>query len=94
MKKSEEVDVVKVEKIVIKIGDKENEYTLEEAKNLQKLLNDLFGTKEVFSVPSVWVYPNTYVYPWTIQPYSNPLGTDGTITINGSPIITCTYNAT
>jgi len=91
MKKNDEVSVAKVEKIVINIGGKEVEYTLDEAKNLQKLLNNLFGTAELTVSPSVWIYPQTNIYPWIIKPYSSPYGTDGTVTINGSPIITCTY---
>jgi hypothetical protein len=98
MKKSEEVDVVKVEKIVIKIGDKEEEYTLEEAKKLQKLLNDLLGNKESIYIPVPYSVPvpQPYIpYPYTV-PYTVPntspywtitWGTSGTST--NTPTVFC-----
>ena len=93
MKKNEEVGVVKVEKIVIKIGDKEVEYTLEEAKKLQELLNNLLGNKETIYVPVYPTYPQPYPYysynvPWTIT-----YGT-GTGPIDITPIVTCSYMST
>jgi hypothetical protein len=65
--KKQEVEAVKVEKIVIKIGDDEQELTVEAAKELQKILNDLFGNKE-----NVYVYPSSPIYipyPYVIHPY-------------------------
>ena len=52
---------VKLEKIVIAIGKKRLELNREEAKELKKVLEELFGFKEAqrqtIGVP--------YVYPWT-----------------------------
>jgi hypothetical protein len=102
-KKRRNMSEVKVEKISIKIGDKEQEYTLEEAKELQKLLNELFGNKETIyiSVPAWQVdkviyreptYPYPYTSPTTVPyPGSNPwIITCGTDTTNSSGL-TCIY---
>ena len=60
-------DEVKVERIVIKIGDKEHEFSMEEAKELQKLLNDLLGEKEVIYIP--YSQPVIYPQPVYVEPY-------------------------
>jgi hypothetical protein len=88
MKKTEEVDVVKVEKIVIKISGKEVEYSLEEAKKLQELLNNLLGNKETIYIP---YYPYSQPYPYT-YPTWTVIGTSN-INVPVTPFITCTYNA-
>jgi hypothetical protein len=103
MKKNEEIDVVKVEKIVIKIGDKEVEYTLEEAKKLQELLNNLLGNKETIYIPISTPYPVTVPMPYPVYPRTYPYYPNtspwivtyetGTY-IDTTPIISCTYNAT
>lgn len=61
---------VRVEKINIVIGDITVALELEDAKELQKLLNDLFGAFEgdkTIYVPSP--YP---VYPCPVYPYPEP----------------------
>jgi hypothetical protein len=96
MKKIENVDVVKVEKIVIRIGDREDEYTMEEAKKLQELLNELLGNKETIYIPISTPYP-VYPQPYPYYPYTAPwtvtYGT-GTGPIDLTPVITCSYSAT
>jgi hypothetical protein len=67
---TKKVDAVRIEKIVIDISGDKKEMSLESAKELQKILNDLFGVdKETTYVP---YYP--YVYPYisstpTYTPY-------------------------
>lgn len=47
-----------VERIIIKIGDKEIPLTVNEAKELQQVLSDMFGDKvTIVSPPSVVPYP-------------------------------------
>lgn len=101
MKKTEEVGVVKVEKIVIKIGDREDEYTMEEAKKLQELLNQLLGNKETIFVPISYPvpYPNITIYPTYPKTYPYyPNTAPWIVTYVGdsgdqyvSPTITCSY---
>lgn len=62
--------MVQVKSLTIKIGDKEIEMTVEEAKNLKGVLDSLFEKevvvkKEIEVVPQPYpVYPN---YPWWTQ---------------------------
>ena len=60
---------VKLEKIAIAIGKKTLELDLDEAKELKKVLEELFGYKEAqrgIGVPYVQPYVAPYVtYPWT-----------------------------
>jgi hypothetical protein len=69
MKGLEMSQKVAVSKINIKIGKKEIPLTLEQAKELQELLNETFGNKnEVVYVPGSPVYiphPRPYRYPKT-----------------------------
>jgi hypothetical protein len=67
--------MVQVKSLTIKIGEREIEMTVEEAKNLKGVLDSLFEKeivvkKEIEVVPQPYpVYPN---YPWWTQPlYSN-----------------------
>ncbi len=90
---------VKVEKIVIKIGDKEHEFSMSEAKELRKLLNNLLGEKEFIYIPCaqpIYVEPYRIVpYPYTV-PYTSPWTiTYGTsdVTSKFDPTITCVYNS-
>ena len=54
-----------VSKIVFKMGDVSVELSLEEAKELQKLLNDTLGKQESVFVPTVMSYPvYPRPYPW------------------------------
>lgn len=43
---------VSIKKVVVKIGDKEISLSLDEAKELQDILNRTFGQKETVFVPS------------------------------------------
>ena len=60
-----------VEKIVLKVGDKKIELSVEDAKDLHKILGDLVGDKIVINSPlpcpcpspSPWIYP-VYTKPW------------------------------
>ena len=56
------MDKVKIEKIVIRIGDKQSELTVEDAKALRDMLDQMFS-KEKEYVP---YYPTTW--PWYVQP--------------------------
>lgn len=80
----------KVSKIVIKIGEKEVELTPAEAKELAKILDEMYGEKTVTEIhehhyQQPWHYWTTYTMTntdgqkWTgIQPPSN---TSGEVTI-------------
>ena len=76
---------VSVSKIVVKMGKKEVELTLEEAKELQELLNDTFGKKETVYIPGSPIYierPYHWTYPrWEVT-YGNTskFQSDGTLT--------------
>jgi hypothetical protein len=57
---------VSISKICIKIGEKEVELSPDEAKELQEILNDMFGKRETVYVPQPYpVYPNPYRY-WSV----------------------------
>lgn len=62
--------MIETTKITIENIDGEKlELTIEEAKALQKELNDMFGVeKEKIYIPSVPVNP----YPWDTDPYRQP----------------------
>lgn len=65
-------DKVKIDKINIKIGDQEIPLTLDQAKELQALLNDTFGKKFTPSYPiyiECPVYRRPYRYPYDPNPY-------------------------
>ena len=57
---------VQIEKIRIKIGEKELDLSIEEAKELQSVLNDLFKVKEV---DPPYVYPIWVTHTWPEYPY-------------------------
>lgn len=60
---------IEVSKIVIKIGDKEAELTIEQAKELKDVLGELFGKDhERIYIPQPYpVYPTPYIYPrWEV----------------------------
>ena len=76
---------VQVSKIVVKMGDKEVELSLAEAKELQELLNETFGTKETVYIPSQPIYverPYRWTYPhWYVTYGDNTArGVGGTLT--------------
>jgi len=72
--------MAKIEKIVVEVGKKKVEFSLDEAKEMSKILADMFGEKETTYVP---FYPyqreiRTYPYrPYDIWYTSN---TNDTIT--------------
>jgi hypothetical protein len=69
---------IEVSKIVVRIGKKEVELSLAEAKELQELLNDTFGKKETAIRP----YPWTTAYGNASQPTSG--GSTLTYSLPGS----------
>ena len=56
---------ISISKINIRIGKKEVELTPDEAKELQEILNETFGKKEIVYIPSPYpvVQPVQPVYP-------------------------------
>ena len=54
-----------VEKVVLKIGDKEISLSIEEAKQLKGILSDLFGKKEIQYTP----YPVVEKIPYYPRPW-------------------------
>lgn len=59
-----------LKKIVLQIGEKEIELTPDEAKELKKVLGDLFGEDKTVFVPN----------PYPVYPYYRPYFTWGTHT--------------
>lgn len=57
---------IEVSKIVLKMGKKKVELSLAEAKELQELLNDIFGKKEIINIPNWPVYIKRQS-PWPHQ---------------------------
>jgi hypothetical protein len=72
-------DQIKISNIVIQIADKKIELTLEQAKELQKILDDTFGSKEVTYIPHQPIiidrYHPPYRSPWWEVTYSSLGGT-------------------
>lgn len=60
--------MVTIEKLIVKIGKKELNLTLEEAKELQSELNKTLGNVIPVFVPSIQIYPK-YVAPNSFEPY-------------------------
>ena len=65
-----------IKKIVLEINGKEIELSIDEAKELQEMLGDLFGEQKYINVPQPYpvaqpypVYPTPPIYP---QPYYTP----------------------
>ena len=56
---------VEIKKVVLEVGGKEIQLTIEEAKELQELLNKTFGeNKNTITIPCPYpVYPD---YPWRL----------------------------
>ena len=59
----------KIQKIILKIGKKEIELSMEEAKELKKILGDIFQEKEFIPIPFPQPHP---VFP--IQHYYGAMG--------------------
>ena len=61
---------VEIKHIVIKVGEKEIPLSLEEAKELQDILNKTFGGEKVIEKI---VHEHDHYYPWwEYQPYTYP----------------------
>jgi hypothetical protein len=59
---------VEIQKLVIRIGEKEITLGLDEAKELRDILNDTFGTKEIVRTPQTErIYVPYFQEP--VQPY-------------------------
>jgi hypothetical protein len=57
---------IEVKKIVIQLGDKEAELTIEQARELKDALNELLGLKEtVYLSPSPIVVDRPYTRPYS-----------------------------
>ena len=60
---------VTVKELIIKIGDKEIKLSVEDAKSLMKILEDVFGeTKTITISPSA--SPTYIPYPYPVYPYT------------------------
>jgi hypothetical protein len=75
---------IEVTKVVIRIGDKPVELTIDQARELKDALNELLGSKETVYLPSSPViidrpYPYPYTPYWTIT-----YGNTGTVTYSAS----------
>ncbi len=63
------VELAEIKKIVLKIGDKELEITLDEAKELKDLLVKTFGSDNINYIPFTYPQPYYPVYPRPYYPY-------------------------
>jgi len=69
-------DKAEIKKVVLQLDDKEIELSVEQAKKLKSLLNELFGKEKetIFIdryVPNPYpVYPQPYYWRWDSQIYS------------------------
>ncbi len=72
--------MVKIDKIVLKIGDKEIELTAEGAKELKEVLDKFFGDPKVVC----YYYPN-YYHAWTptYSPTWTYTSTSGNTSLSG-----------
>ena len=85
---------VRVEKINVKIGDVTVSLKLEDAKELRKLLNDLFGANDEFTyVPIGYpVYPYDRWVTWSDNTSGCALGESGGTIVGESSSGTVTYS--
>lgn len=87
--------MVQVKSLTIKIGEREIEMTVEEAKSLKDVLDSLFEKeivvkKEVEVVPQPYpVYPN---YPWWTQPFYSGVTTGASYPTDGQYRMISTYD--
>jgi len=62
---------IEIQKIVIQIGKKEVSLTIEEAKELQNILDQTFGKKETVYIPSYPIIIEKPIYPpyrwWQVE---------------------------
>ena len=90
-------DKVVVSKINIKIGKKEIPLLLEEAKELQELLNQTFGKEEIVYIPGGVTYIPYQVYhpkPYRYWDVTWAWGTNTTTVSDRAPSGTLTYSLT
>jgi hypothetical protein len=85
---------IEVKKVVIQLGDKEAELTIEQARQLKDALNELLGSKEtVYVSPSPIIIERPYTYPyspywsitWQTVSGSAADGQSGTVTYSLTP---------
>ncbi len=57
--------LVEIKKVIIKVGDHEFALSLEEARGLKRILEDMFGGERTVYVPS-YPYPVPYYQPWVV----------------------------
>lgn len=71
---------VKISKIELKIGDKTISLSPEEAKELNKMLSDLFGTNPAI-VKEIIYHEHYPLHPWPYVYWSTHYVDNGTITV-------------
>jgi hypothetical protein len=76
---------VEIKKVVLKIGKKEIELSLSEAKELQELLNETFGKATVISSPIIIERDRYHPYPyWHGTYWSTSCDSSGKYTITSN----------
>ena len=75
---------VKIEKIVLRIGDKEINLSVQEARELRDILNSNFGERIIERYHDLWYW----------QPYTHTHGSSvsWTTSLSGSNVILCSSN--
>lgn len=72
---------IEIKKVVIQIGDKEAELTIEQARELKDALNELLGKKETVYLPSSPVIiERPYPRPYWATTWGNTSGISGSVT--------------
>lgn len=89
---------IEIKKIVIKVGEKELSFSMEEAKELQNILNETFGGEKAIYFPSYPVYIeverpyritspyNPYIPTWPTYTTWNTTVSDGTLCVSNTTI--------
>ncbi len=57
---------IEISKVVLKIGDSSIELPIEEARQLQRALADLFGLPDQTKIVHVYEHEYRYPYPWRV----------------------------
>lgn len=82
---------IEVKEIVLNLNGKEIKLSIEDARDLSKLLKDLFGdNNNITYIPSAWYVVPPYYY--TPSPYTAPYPTYPIITCGGYGGDTKTYS--
>lgn len=79
-------DKIEIKKIVIKVGEKELSFSLEEAKELQDILNKTFGGEKTVWFPSYPIYIEVERPYRIVSPYNPYLPTWPTYVTWGTTI--------